>query len=184
MSKKVNFNGLTSAKAAALVIKSAEEKTPKKKPPKKLFERSKIPQKEKIEPDKPEVSTAAASIKTKGKVISKSAFEQVLSDFKSSCKISAYSVYFTANQKGIPHRIYGEQLDELSLEKYLSYSKTVILENPDGIGISRLYKSRYITRFYTDYGYYLICFSSYAFEAFNENASDISQRICMLEETI
>ncbi len=111
-------------------------------------------------------------------LISKNSFMELMNGMETDFKIASYSVYFISG-KSAPQKICGESIDNLAIEQYLSYSHTVVLVNPDGIFHDRAYKSRYITSIYTGNGTYLICISSYSFEAFRD-AGAVSEKICAL----
>lgn len=129
----------------------------------------------------PPVMQAVPVWKSKN-LITKNRFNEFMSELETDFKIASYSVYFVSGDSE-PRKICGDSINNLVMEHYLSLSNTVVLVNPDGISDDMDYRSRYVTRLYTGHGMYLICISSYAFEAFNE-AELLSEKIYSLYSEI
>jgi hypothetical protein len=98
-------------------------------------------------------------------------FQDFENSVKSECnavKISAYCSDGAATKK-----VYGETLENaIVIEKYFSFANTVILINPNGLADNAKYKCRYVTRIFTRDTAYLLCVSSYVYEAFRGGTSE------------
>ena len=94
-------------------------------------------------------------------------FKRIDSCIKDLYPVNASSVYVFDNSG---HQLlYGEKLeDNIIIDRYMSFSNTVIMINPTGISENEKYKSRVITQLRKNNTVYLIVFSSIQFEAFRD----------------
>lgn len=94
-------------------------------------------------------------------------FKRIDSCVKDLYPVNASSVY-AFDDSG--HRLlYGEKLeDNIIIDRYMSFSNTVLMINPTGISENEKYKSRVITQVRKNNTVYLMVFSSIQYEAFRD----------------
>ncbi|MBE6852685.1 MAG: hypothetical protein E7505_04330 [Ruminococcus sp.] len=67
--------------------------------------------------------------------------------------------------------IVGEKIDNTVIERYMSYSNTMLLRSPVGLQEDKAFKSRVVTQIKIKEKIYLIVISSYKLEAFKQDIS-------------
>ncbi|GHU58130.1 hypothetical protein FACS1894133_2300 [Clostridia bacterium] len=96
-------------------------------------------------------------------------FRELSAELKTAFNISNVSVYYFDDDMNM-EKLYGESIgSSIIIEKYFSYANTVIIISPGGLADNASYKCRYVTRLFAGGVTYMVCLSSYAFEAFRDD---------------
>ena len=73
--------------------------------------------------------------------------------------------------------IIGDRVESMVIERYMSYSNTMLLRSPVGLQEDKAFKSRIVTQIKIRDEIYLIIISSYKLEAFKQDMSGIIEDI-------
>lgn len=93
--------------------------------------------------------------------------KDLFNNFRQELNIADFSLYsYSRFESNIIKHLAGKVETDLIAEKYLSFSKTTILVNPEGLQDDDTFKSRIILQLSYNNIHYLIVFSSYAMETF------------------
>lgn len=120
-------------------------------------------------------------------VLKRRIFKEVSSRIKSEFNAAAISVYFYRSDSSENiQRIYGADIEnKITIERYCSFSNTIILVSPTGIEENKTFKSRLITRFIANDITYMVSISSYAMETFKgKNSFYILQLLKNMQERL
>lgn len=97
--------------------------------------------------------------------------------------IASFSIYAysQSSNENIKH-LAGDKESNLLIQKYLSFCKTTIFVNAEGINDNDMFKSRIILQLSAEDIHYLIIFSSYALETFKgENPMNIIRHLTRIK---
>ena len=106
----------------------------------------------------------------------KGIFNRLKDKLESEYSATGVTVYMIDTDKNIMC-ITGDKIENMVIERYLSYCNTMLLRSPVGLQEDKVFKSRIVTQLKINGDVYLIIISSYKLEAFKQDMPVIIEYI-------
>lgn len=115
----------------------------------------------------------------KGKDDKKEKFKEIFSKFQTKIEkdYSAQNITVYMISSDDVSCIIGDKVEDMIIERYMSYSNTMLLRSPVGLQEDRAYKSRIVTQVKIGDDIFLIVISSYKLEAFKQDIKKIIEDV-------